>query len=126
MRNFWSEVWCDEARKRCAILVHLGPFAESRVPENGFADGPICARIRARRRALHKGVICEHGKDSEGFDCGPGDVLRDSGSAATGDAGAAGESVYLQRDGGGEDCHGGELSASERFDDDWISRDAAA
>jgi hypothetical protein len=35
----------------------LAAAAERKVPENGFAEGPMCARIRAQRCALDKGVI---------------------------------------------------------------------
>ena len=64
VRKYLGEVSCEGTRKRCAILVHLGPFAECNVPENGIADGCICARVCAKRRELDKGVIYEHEKDS--------------------------------------------------------------
>src|SRR5580693_2659019 len=41
----------------------LGPSAESNVPQNGFSDGRICARIRVRQWVLDKGAIYEHEKD---------------------------------------------------------------
>src|SRR5580658_263174 len=104
----------------------LGAVCGKQSSRKWIRHGPICARIRTRWREQDKGAIYDHGKDSGGFDCDPGDFLRGGGSAATDGAGAAGESVHLQRDGGREDCHGGELSASQRLDDDWISGNAAA
>src|SRR5580692_8308551 len=104
----------------------LGPSTEGKVPEYEFADGASYARACSKRRELDKGVLYEHAKDFGSGDYGLGDSLRGGGSAAAVYAGAERESVYLQRDGGGENGHGGELSASQRFDDDWISGDAAA
>src|ERR1700684_4159188 len=88
--------------------------------------GQVTRGTCAKRRELDKGVIYEHEKDFGSGDYGLGDFLRGGGSAAAVCAGAARESVNLQCDGGGEDRYGGELSAPQRFDDDWISGNAAA
>src|SRR6202167_744191 len=104
----------------------LGPSTEGKVPEDELADGAGYARTCAKRRELDKGVVYDHEKDFGSGDYGRGDFLRGGGSAAAVCAGAARESVYLQRDGGGENRYRGEVSASLRVDDDWISGDAAA
>src|ERR1700733_8148946 len=126
VRDFLREVRCDDTRKRSAILVHLCRSLKAKFPKMNSPMGQVTRGTCAKRRELDKGVVYEHEKDFGSGDYGPGDFLRCGRTAAAVCAGAARESVYLQCDGGGENRYGGELSASQRFDDDWISGDAAA